>query len=73
MVQRYLVDIPNRLEPQRESQVDVSGTVVQEDDDEAKLPPDAVNELNARIATSTLSPFDRFRSPRGALSVHYVC
>lgn len=40
------------------------------DDEENKLPPDAVNELNARIATSTLSPFDRFRSPRGVLSVY---
>lgn len=73
MVPTCLVEVINLLEPQRESQVDMLETFVQEDNDEVKLPSDAVNELNTRIATSTLSPFDRFRSSRGVLSVLHVC
>ena len=46
-----------------------SEITVLNENEEAKLPPDAVRELDTRIAASTLSPFDRFRSPRGALSV----
>ena len=67
------LEVINRPEPQCESQVDVLETAVQEDSDEVKLPSDAVNDLNTRIATSSLSPFDRFRSPSGVLSVQCVC
>jgi hypothetical protein len=73
MVPTCLVEVINRLEPEHESPVDVLETAVQKDNDEVKLPSDAVKELNTRIAMSTLSPFDRFRSPRGVLSVQYVC
>ena len=39
---------------------------------EYKFPHDIVSELNGRIEQSTISPFDRFRSQRGMLSVSPV-
>ena len=51
--------------PLQELQRDVSGAL----EDDCKVPHEAVGELNKRISKATLSPFDRFRSQRGTLSV----
>ena len=40
---------------------------------EYKFPCEVVSELNGRIEQSTISPFDRFRSQRGTLSVSPIC
>jgi hypothetical protein len=39
---------------------------------EHKFPHEIVSELNGRIEKSIISPFDRFRSQRGMLSVSPV-
>jgi hypothetical protein len=68
----YLVHHSNSINFPGSRNDKTSRTTPEVHDHEYKFPRVTVSELNGRIAQTNISPFNRFRSQRGMLSVRPV-
>lgn len=66
---RKVVSRPNNANFSGSQNDNTSSTTPEVCYDEYKFPRETVSELNGRIEQTSVSPFDRFRSQRGILSV----